>query len=152
MSVCCQQLEDNSPVRSPFTDYVCFNWYDGPAEGIVVCEVCGREYRFDWIEVNEEEIARVFALYPLPSGSLQAFREIKPKPWRLLSEEEREMVKREIERVCQSAQPNALIVKSRYSLYLCDNILAARWIEGEEKEDVRDWFAFVNASTTSLKI
>ncbi|MES4793290.1 MAG: hypothetical protein C4321_10210, partial [Chloroflexota bacterium] len=61
---------------------IVLGYYDGPTAGVMKCQECGAEYRFDlfdWDEREEEPDVRVVAFRPLPPGSFAELVEALPK-------------------------------------------------------------------------
>lgn len=55
----------------PFGQMIVFDYYDGPAGGLLQCNICGAEYHFYLLGWNEMHSVRIFALAPLPKSSFE---------------------------------------------------------------------------------
>ena len=82
-SLCCQYITSSTGTQSPFAKMICFGWYDGPTEGVILCERCSASYRFEMVAADVgkydysswdrgEEI-RIFTLAELPTGAWEQF-------------------------------------------------------------------------------
>lgn len=65
MTTCCDALEAQEPMPSPFTRILASGYYDGPTEGIVECGKCGRTFAFRMLAWDEEQNVRAFGLAPV---------------------------------------------------------------------------------------
>lgn len=46
--VCCLALQQtlDTTIPSPFSRMIVLGWYDGPTDGLVICGICNRSYKF----------------------------------------------------------------------------------------------------------
>jgi hypothetical protein len=62
---CCAEFSVLSEGASPFREDIVLGYYDGPTEGIVRCQKCGRVYHYVMVAWDEGQDVRVYALWAL---------------------------------------------------------------------------------------
>jgi hypothetical protein len=146
---CCQNPQGLIDVDSPFSKIIALDFYDGPTAGVLQCETCQAEYKFDMLDWNEEHDLRVMRLSLLPPGSLElcvaalVADGTSPRwpvwvPTRATATELQTIADNTIQSILAKAQPAELIIAwSGYG----DRILAARRVPGQELEKAKDWFS-----------
>jgi hypothetical protein len=70
--VCCLALKEAKSVPSPFSRIIAFGYYDGPFEGVLVCEECAEEYVFRTAAWKHDEDIRIYELQRVARGAFDA--------------------------------------------------------------------------------
>jgi hypothetical protein len=81
---CCSTVLTAVRTGSPGEALITLDYYEGPLEGFLRCRVCGGEFWFEPICVNEDPENRRLCLAPLPPGSIDALTallECRGKGW-----------------------------------------------------------------------
>lgn len=154
--ICCQQPQTLTHGKSPFSKIIALGFYDGPTSGILQCDTCLNNYKFEMIDWDDNQEVRIFRLASLPEDSLvrcvKALAEIEPPRWPVWvpffrkqpSEEARTAADREIDHILKAAQPAEMLVAwEGYG----EKILAATKVPASELNQVPDWFSLEDPST-----
>jgi hypothetical protein len=136
-------------VRSPFAKVISLGFYDGPTSGVLQCETCSANHKFDMLDWDEQQEVRIFRLAQLPSGSLdrcvRVYADIGSPRWPLWvpsvessSPETRDAVNRTVQQVLDSAEPATVVMAWVPS---ADMILSATRVPAEDLSNAPDWFS-----------
>lgn len=140
----CQLLPGNRKVDSPFKDVVCFDWYDGPVEGVTRCSVCQRTYTFRMCAWDDQQHSRVYLFQRLETKHyeqvIDVLSDLEPPKWPIWVPQwlhprkgQFEAADSEIERLVKAGTgPDGLLVLSS-SIY--ERIEAAVSVSGSEQVD-----------------
>jgi hypothetical protein len=145
---CCQRPETLTNSPSPFTRIVALGFYDGPTFGVLRCNACQSDYKFDMLAWDETHEVRVFRLGALPSGTLeqcvQVLGTVSPPQWPvwvpmpLSLEHTDDSPGGDLVTILARSQPAGLIVAWQgYGA----TILAGRRVAPQELQSARDWFS-----------
>lgn len=127
---------------------VVLDFYDGPAGGLVKCKVCGTEHHFYMLDWDDAHVLRIFALAPVPDGSLQRLFELfQAKPdrhvWippvfsRASEETLSDLYERGIQDIIdQAATPTVVIAWSTRA----EKTLAMRGLDAAALSHLSPWF------------
>ena len=153
---CCRELARvPGGAGSPFTRIIALDWYDGPRSGLLQCEVCGREFRFELLDERLDEgdgpDLRVYSLAPLPAGSIAkvvaALAGTHPPAWPVWAPiwtfpdpEAKAAAEASVDRVIEQAARPELVVVTRD---LAAEIREARAITDDDVATVDDWVSFL---------
>lgn len=150
-SPCCRTIPVDAVVSSPFNRLVVFQIYDGPTQGVALCDICETPYRFMMLDWNKAHIVRVFALSELPADSLgrilSYFSEAPrwpvwlPSGLRMPTSQALDRFDKEIQPILDMASPASFV--SAWSRDLRAG-LAAKRIERSHLGEVQDWFSVAN--------
>ena len=67
---CCRAVGERIQSNPTLKRMAVFDWYDGPASGLLVCEGCGATFAFQLIDWSDDHAVRVFGLRRMPDGTL----------------------------------------------------------------------------------
>lgn len=152
MVPCCQDLASLTDAPCPFSRVIALGFYDGPISGVLECGSCHAIFRFEMLDLDEEQAVRVFRLARLPEGSLEAcvaaLADAEPPHWPVWvpfadpvhqhSEEARQKADRAVREILDKARPAELAVAW---IGYCDRVLAAREMPLKELNEQAEWFS-----------
>src|SRR5262245_15449691 len=118
--LCSERLRLQQGRASPFARAISLGYYDGSTSGVLECGTCSEIYRYEMIDSDARDL-RVFALAPMPKGSLDELAlacSVLGQPrwpmwspvWRFKDESEKNRVQREVDRLLAMATPVQVIV------------------------------------------
>jgi hypothetical protein len=118
----CHALESITLGEPPFSRGFIFDYYDGPASGLVECGPGGAVLTFRMVAWDDRQEQRIYVLQPTPAESFdQAARAARPAgepagPWWgpsvFPTEQDRERCFRECERILREAGPVEYVIQA----------------------------------------
>ena len=62
--------------RPPLNRMMLADWYDGPSDGLLICDQCGAAYHFLFVDWNASNALRVFALQQMPDDTVKRAQQL----------------------------------------------------------------------------
>src|SRR6266446_338033 len=161
---CCQLISGKAGVPSPFCKIISFSYYDGTTSGAAMCGVCGREYFYDLLSLDDNQDVRIYGFSSIQAGSLGDLTEIcsrfdtpkwpewHPKPG--VNDRGRKEFRAKIGEIRKTKTPPQLVVASEELsklLLLAKAVHTAELLsdmpdsESPDAKDFTKWLAFLKS-------